>query len=138
MSQNYTYWRLSQGFSKPESDVLYQKDQSSQQVSGLKCWLKSIEPHQVSNIQLSNNTMISLQKNLHKHSSELSKDLLGRMNLMFPTLESSTELAFTGRYLEAFIFFIIFGFGLQIPTKGFGALETQTRGLECCPGIWIN
>ena len=103
MSQNYTYWRLSQGFSKPESDILYQKDHSTQEVLGLKCWLKSIEPHQISNIQLFNNTMISLQKKLHKHSSELSNDLLGRISLMLPTLESSTELAFTGRYLEAFI-----------------------------------
>ena len=67
------------------ADILYQKDQSTQEVLGLKCWLKSIEPHQVSNIQLSNNTMISLQKKLHTHSSELSKDLLGRINLMYPT-----------------------------------------------------
>lgn len=102
--QGYTYWRMGQGFSKEQTEFLYMTvDNTSDQISDMKCWLKSHDENQETDISHSVQLLYEVQSSLLKQKTELSMELLERLNLMFPTLSSSAKLALTGKYLESFI-----------------------------------
>ena len=102
--QGYTYWRMGQGFSKEQTEFLYMTvDNTSDQISDMKCWLKSHDANQETDVSHSVQLLYEAQSSLLKQKTELSMELLERLNLMFPTLSSSAKLALTGKYLESFI-----------------------------------
>jgi len=102
--QGYTYWRMGQGFSKEQTEFLYMTvDNTSDQISDMKCWLKSHDANQQTDVSHSVQLLYEVQSSLLKQKTELSMELLERLNLMFPTLSSSAKLALTGKYLESFI-----------------------------------
>ena len=102
--QGYRYWRMGQGFSKEQAEFLYMTvDNTSNQISDLKCWLKSHDADQETDVSHSVQLLYEVQSSLLKQKTELSMELLERLNLMFPTLSSSAKLALTGKYLESFI-----------------------------------
>ena len=102
--QGYTYWRMGQGFSKEQTEFLYMTvDNTSDQISDMKCWLSSHDVNQETDIGHSVQLLHEVQSSLLEQKTELSMELLERLNLMFPTLSSSAKLALTGKYLESFI-----------------------------------